>query len=130
MANKFPKNPQKSAPTKPRFNDVKFVNWSLSAEEKSACKAWELSLEDYDNALISLIEAGYKITSSYDNFRHCHTCSLVATESAKQNNGYILTGKGSTPLKAIKQALYIHFHIMSEDWAAYSTATPQDIIDD
>jgi hypothetical protein len=125
-----PKDVKRTVPTKARFNDMKFINWSLSDDERAACKAWALSLEDYDNALISLVEAGYKITISYDNYRSCFTCSVVATPDAKSNQGYILAGKGSTPLKAAKQALYIHFHIMGEDWAAYSTATAAEELDD
>jgi len=122
--------PAKSKPTQPRFNDVQFVNWSLSADEKIACKNWSLTQEDYDNAIGQLIEGGYKVTVSYDNFRSCFTASIVPTKDAKSNQGYILTGKGSTPLKAAKQALYIHFHIMGEEWAAYSTSKSVEELDD
>lgn len=120
----------KRKPTQPRFNDVQFVNWSLSADEKAACREWSLVLDDYDDAVGSLIEAGYKVTVSYDNFRSCYTASIVPTKDAKSNQGYILTGKGSTSLKAIKRALYIHFHIMGEEWAAYSTAKAVEELDD
>lgn len=125
-----PKPTPKPKPTQPRFNDVSFINWSLSPEEKAACKAWSLSLEDYDNAIGNLVEGSYKTTISYDGFRSCFTCSIVPTKDAKSNQGYILTGKGSTPLKALKQALYIHFHIMDTEWAAYSTAKAMEELDD
>jgi len=121
---------KKSAPTQQRFNDVQFVNWSLSADEKSACKAWNLVLSEFDDALANLIESGYKTTLSYDNFRSCYTASIVPTKDAKSNQGYILTGKGSTAFKALKQALYIHYHIMGEEWAAYSTAKAVEELDD
>lgn len=125
-----PKPTKPKAPQPNRFNDVTFVNWSLSQEEKAACKSWVLSLEDFDNALATLIEAGYKTTLSYDSFRTCYTCSIVPTKDAKSNQGYILTGKGSTATKALKQALYTHFHIMAEEWASYSTAKAQEELDD
>lgn len=125
-----PKPTKPKPPVQPRFNDVQFVNWSLDAEQKAACKAWVLSIEDYDAALGNLIEAGYKTTVSYDQFRHCFTASIVPTKEAKENQGYILTGKGSTPTKAIKQALYIHFHVMDENWASYSTAKAIEELDD
>jgi hypothetical protein len=125
-----PKPTKPKAPVQKRFNDVTFVNWSLSPEEKSDCKAWILSLEDYDAALGRLIEAGYKTTLSYDNFRHCYTASIVPTKDAKDNQGYILTGKGSTATKALKQALYIHFYVMGESWASYSTAQSVEELDD
>jgi hypothetical protein len=125
-----PKDKQKAEPKVERFNDVKFVNWSLSPDEKAACKAWELSLEDYDEALLTLVEAGYKSTVSYDDFRSCFTASIVPTKTAKSNQGYILTGKGSTPLKSVKQVLYIHYHIMAEEWAEYSTGKSIEELDD
>jgi hypothetical protein len=125
-----PKPQPKTAPKAARFNDVKFVNWSLSAEEKAACKAWLVTTEDYDNAISSVIEAAYKVTVSWDGYRSCYTASIVPTSDARGNQGYILTGKGSTSLKAVKQALYIHYHIMGEDWAAYSTATNAEELDD
>lgn len=125
-----PKNKPTPKPTQPRFNDVQFVNWALSTEDKTACKDWELSLSDFDDAYGSLIESGYKITASYDGFRACYTASIVPTKDAKENQGYILTGKGSTPLKAVKQALYIHYRIMGESWASYSTASRMEELDD
>jgi hypothetical protein len=117
-------------PVQSRFNDVIFVNWSLSSDEKAACKAWQLSMEDFDNALATIIEGGYKTTLSYDSFRSCYTASIVPSKDAKSNQGYILTGKGSTATKALKQALYIHFHVMGEEWAAYSTAKAVEDLDD
>jgi len=125
-----PKNKPTPTPTQPRFNDVQFVNWSLSAEQKASCKEWLLKQGEMDNAISTLIEAGYKVTVSWDKYRACFTSSVVPTADAKSNQGYILTGKGSTPLKATKQALYIHYHIMGEEWASYSTATNAEELDD
>jgi hypothetical protein len=124
------KEKKPTAPTKPRFNDVQFINWSLDADHKMACKNWSLDLEQFDNLLTTLVEGGYKATVSYDTYRSCFTASIVPTPDAKGNQGYILTGKGSTPTKALKQALYIHFHVMNEDWAAYSTAKSAEELDD
>jgi len=125
-----PVDKPKPKPTQPRFNDVQFVNWSLTVEEKAAVKAWALTLEEYDNFVGGLVEAGYKITVSYDNFRSCFTASIVPTKDAKSNQGYILTGKGSTPLKAVRQAMYIHFYVMDGEWSSYSTAKAVEELDD
>lgn len=125
-----PKNKPVSKPTTPRFNDVKFVNWSLDESSKAACKTWLTSQEDYDDAISGTIEASYKITVSWDTYRSCFTASLIPQSDAKSNQGFILTGKGSTALKAIKQALYIHYQVMDEEWASYSTATNAEELDD
>jgi len=113
-----------------RFNDVKFVNWSLTSAEKTACKEWLVVDGDVDNALLTFIEEGNKVTCSYDSFRFCFTASLIPADELSPNKGYILTGKGSTPLKAIKQALFINYRIMDGLWATYSTATNSEELDD
>ena len=125
-----PKSKPAEKPVKPRFNDVTFVNWSLSADDKVSCKAWLLGDGEMDNAISNLIETGYKVTSSWDGYRSCFTASIVPTSDAKDNQGYILTGKGSTALKAVKQAMYIHHYIMDGNWAAWSTATKAEELDD
>lgn len=125
-----PKNKPNPKPTVPRFNDVKFVNWSLDSDQKQQCKVWLPTGEEISDAMSNAIQAGYKITTSWDGFRSCFTASIVPTQDAKANQGYILTGKGSTPLKAVKQALYIHYVVMDEDWAAYSTAGYAEELDD
>lgn len=125
-----PKNKPAEKPIQPRFNDITFVNWSLNAEQKAACKGWNLSMEDFDSCYAKLIEEGYKVTVSYDNFRGCYTASIVPTKDGRYNQGYILTGKGSTPMKAVKQVLYIHFHVMNGEWAAYSTVKEKEELDD
>jgi len=125
-----PKTRTNVAPKTPRFNDVKFVNWSLSAEEKASCKAWLAVEGDIDNAVLVLIEEGYKVTCSYDGYRSCFTASIVPSDDKSPNKGYILTGKGSTPLKAIKQALYIHYHIMDGEWSSYSVMGASEELDD
>jgi hypothetical protein len=125
-----PKSGKTAVPKQQRFNDVKFVNWSLTAEQKAACKAWLGEENDVGNVISMLIEAGYKLTISWDKYRFCYTASIVPTPDVKENQGYILTGKGSTALKAAKQAMFIHYQIMDMDWAAYSTATSMEELDD
>lgn len=125
-----PKSQPKQQPKKPRFNDSIFVNWSLSPDEKASCKAWCVTLEDMDAAETSLIQSSYKITVSWDNFRECYTASLLPQGDQHINAGYILTGKGSTPSKARKQALFVHFHVMDGEWSSYSTGGGAEEMDD
>lgn len=125
-----PKSKTPTPPKKQRFNDSIFVNWSLSDEEKASCKAWCPTLEEMDAAETSLIHADYKITVSWDDYRSCYTASLLPQGSDHINAGYILTGKGSTPSKARKQALFVHFHVMDGQWATYSTGGNAEELDD
>lgn len=125
-----PKNNKAPAPKTERFNDVKFVNWSLSLTEKEACKQWLVVDGDVDNALLTFIEEGNKVTCSYDSYRSCFTVSLIPQSDKSPNKGFILSGKGSTPLKAIKQALFINYRIMDGEWATYSTMGASEELDD
>jgi len=125
-----PKNNGKGRKPSKRFNSAQFINWSLSAEEKTTCKAWVITCEEVDDLTLKANEEGYKITYSYDSYGSCYSVAIVPTDSAKQNQGYILTGKGSTPIKAFKQAMFIHHSIMGGDWAAYSQKTENEEFDD
>lgn len=93
--------------------DVEFVNYSLSSEQKKFLKAQQI---DYENELLRVIERDMKVTLSYDNFNECFACFLVPV-GENPNKGLILSGRGSTPLKAFKQALYID-SLFEGVWAA------------
>lgn len=113
-----------------RFNDVKWINWTLSSEQKAEIKAWQVTVEEIDDFEVKIIQEGHKITTSYDNYGDCYTTSIVPTADSKTNQGYILTGKGSTPLKSVKQAIYIHVQVFNGDWSSYSTGTGREELDD
>lgn len=110
--------------------NVMWINWSLTDKEKKALKATNLSLDDYEDFMVKLTESGHKVTVSHDAFNDCYSAAIVPTQENTLNKGFILTGKGSTPLKAIKQACYIHFSIFNGDWSTYSTRTGREEIDD
>lgn len=124
--NDKPKTRQKTA----RFNDAQFINWSLTVEEKQQVKAWNPDAEEIDDLETEIIQEHCKITRSYDDFAECYSCSIVPTAKHKTNYGYILVGKGSTPLKAFKQAVYIHKQIFAGDWSTYSKGGRAEDLDD
>ena len=124
--NDKPKTRQKTA----RFNDAQFINWSLTVEEKQQVKAWNPDAEEIDEIETEIIQEHCKITRSYDDFAECYSCSIVPTAKHKTNYGYILVGKGSTPLKAFKQAVYIHKQIFAGDWSTYSKGGRAEDLDD
>ena len=123
-------SPKKRQSSKGRFNDVTFINWSLSTEQKAAVKAWQPDIEELDDLLAEVVQEHCKITYGYDDFGQCFTCSFVPQPKHKTNYGYILVGRGSTPTKAFKQALYIHRSIFAGDWSSYSTANRHEELDD
>lgn len=122
--------PKKRAGKAKRFNDVKWINWSLTKEQKAEIKAWTPDFEEMDDLEIKIIQQDHKVTTSYDNYGDCYTTSIVPTQDNSTNEGYILTGKGSTPHKSRKQAFYIHLQIFNSDWSTYSTGGSKEELDD
>lgn len=106
-----------------------FVNYELTKEEQAACKKWEFGVEDYFNILDKLLDADYKVSFSQDTYNRCFAAFLTPTKDNKINPGMILSGRGSTPMKAFKQLIYKHFHIFDEQWSEFVGAR-QLTIDD
>ena len=107
---KMPKNDQSAK----RDSGVSWVNYTLSADQKAELKSQTF---DFDNALLRLTEEGMKVTIAYDDFNECYSCYLIPKSPDHTNAGCILSGRGSTPIKAVKQAAYIHWNIFDGNWS-------------
>ena len=103
------------APARKPFEPAQFVNITLSPGQIAAIKASDWSMEHQDNGLNALLGQGYKITMRFEEKNDCFACWIIPPEKS-ENSGYILAGRGSTPTKCIKQALYIHFKMFEGIW--------------
>lgn len=110
--------------------DVIFINWNLSPAQKKELKAAAFTLDWADTQFIRLADEGYKVSLQFDTYNECYSCFITTRDKEHVNAGYILTGRGTTPLKAFKQAVYIGFHIMEGEFARYSTLEGREEIDD
>lgn len=99
---------------KPNKSGVIWVNYNLSDEQKAELKAQTF---DFENALLKLTEEDLKVTISYDDYNECYSCFLIPKNQTDPNFGCILSGRGSTPVKAVKQAAYIHWNIFDANWS-------------
>lgn len=124
------KNPPENKPKTPRFNDVRFINYNLSDEQKAECKGWPLPIADLDNLALRLCEGDYRVSLKYDDYSRAFACFINPNGDKHPHLGWVLTGRGSTPLKALKQACYIHFLLFEEDWSEYQMETKGIEIDD
>lgn len=116
--------------TTKNFEPAQFINVPLSKEQKAEIKDWLNSFEEIDDALLKTCEAGYKITIRYDDRNECFAAWLAPIDAGHVNAGFILSGRGSTPLKSLKQAYYIHAHLFEGDWAGnYKDFREQEIDD-
>lgn len=110
----------------PSNGSVSWVNYTLTTDEKKALKTAEF---DADNALLRLVEEGYKITMGFDKFNECFSCFVVPTGEGHKHTGMILSGRGSTPLKALKQGCYIHWQVFDGDWTDVRVSQREELDD-
>lgn len=107
-----------------------FVNYTLEASDKQRLKAQIWSEVDYESCTLRLIEEGYGITLGADEYSGGFMCVLRPKYADNRNAGYLLSGRGSTPLKALKQCAFIHGVVFEGDWAAHYTSRRSPDIDD
>jgi len=109
-----------------RQSDIVWINYSLSDEQKQEIKSQQF---DFETALVRLTEEDMKVTISYDDYNTCYSCFLIPKKPESTNFGCILSGRGSTPVKAVKQACYLHWNIFEADWTD-GRLSKKEVIDD
>ena len=117
-------------PTAKRFNDVQFINYELDKATAAECKAWEISEADCFDAVLKLCEAGYRLSLKWDDFSSAYAAFLQQGVEGEPNFGYVLSGRGTSPFKAAKQALFKHFRVMDAKWESFADRKALDDIDD
>jgi len=122
------KKQSKKSPA-PSFVASEFINFPLSKEQKSEIKAWLPTFEELDDILLKLTEGEYRVTLRYDDRSEAYACWFNPVGEEHPNIGLTLSGRGSTPLKALKQALYIH-NVFEGDWAGNYKSFKEDDMDD
>jgi len=112
------------------FRKAEFINLELTEDQRKQLKSQPLDLEDADDALLKLNEAGYGLKLKWDEYSEAFAAFLQTDDEESENYGFILTGRGSTPLKALKQLLYKHFVMTEGEWWRFAKKPTRDEIDD
>lgn len=105
--------------------DSEFINLELDKKQTASYREWRNDLENVLNLWLELVEAGYRVNSKYDDYSSACAVFIIPTEST-ENGGYILTGRGSTPYRALTEALYKHSEILHGDWSQGRKEEPLD----
>lgn len=95
-----------------------FLNVELDKEQKEALKAMPLWSEEFDQMLLTAVRTGFQISLKVDPFNKCYAAYMQIRLNSHPCFGRILSGRGSTPLKALRQVLYKHFVVLGEVWNA------------
>jgi hypothetical protein len=106
-----------------------FVKYWMSKAELAACKASEFPIGDLETTLIHLCESGYKTSVSWDDYSDAFAAYLACNNPQDENYGWCLSGRGSTPVKALKQACYQHFVLFDKVWPKLLEASRAEIDD-
>jgi len=93
-----------------------FVNLELSVSDKENLVSYCTTLDELDAALEGMISDGYKFTLRYDEFNKAVAFFAFPPEG-DANAGYILSGRGRYPSRAIRQLVYKHHTMLEGDWA-------------
>lgn len=117
-------------PAPKSFDKAVFVSYTLSKEQKADLKKTAFTFDEMDSQMLRLAEEGYKITFRDDDFNDCKACWLIPTGDKHPNAGMILSGRGSTPLKALKQAMYIHYQVFDSEWGEWRNEAKGEDLDD
>lgn len=113
----------------PRFNDVQFIQFELSAEEAAHLKEQANDGSAVLDLVQRCIDAGYRVSSKHDERGDCYAVFMQPTDPEHEYAGFILPARGSTLLKALKQLMYKHFVSFEGDWGnahAYASNVPID----
>lgn len=107
-----------------------FVQRELSDTERADCKAWSFEEGAAGSYLLDYCLRGYKITFREDAYTQSFAAWVIAPDGDDPNAGLILSGRGSTPLKALKQCAYKDHQIFGwGPWQRSSSNTPTEIDD-
>lgn len=125
-----PRKQRKGAQEKaPRFDSSRFVNYELDTAEQAQCKGWDLSADDLWQEVQAMVDSGYGFSVKFDTFSEAYACFVrYAGQDGHPNTGFILTGRGSTCGKAVKQAIFKH-RAIGAAWGEHAESR-KPIIDD
>jgi len=98
---------------------ARFVNLEPDKDEQKLIKDWEVDLSSLDDMLVDLTEASYSVSISYDFRNKCHVAYCNPRGDDHVHYGLMLSGRGSSPYKALKQLCWKHFFILKSDWSSH-----------
>jgi hypothetical protein len=108
-----------------------FIQYSLTDGEKSFLKEQGVDYERLFDTMEGLIENGWTFKFGYDSYNHAFQTVVAQRFPDSPQVGYMLTGRGSTSIKSLRQALYIGEQVTWDLASFFKThSQPRDEIDD
>jgi len=116
--------------SKKPWSPPKFVDQPLLKSQIDQLKVRTFSADECDKCMLVVLEQGYKVSCSFDERHGAFAAYLTQTREDGPNYGWTLTGRGSGPMKALKQLFYKHFVIFENVlWGAGNGFGAEDMDD-
>lgn len=90
-----------------------FIDPGLDAGQKVLLKSAPFDGQTADDSMARVMDQDYKLTVRWDDKSNAYAAWLIPTTDDHENAGSILCGRGSSPLKAVKQVLFKHHNFFS-----------------
>lgn len=93
-----------------------FIRCDLSEQDKADVRDWPMWENDADGLLKQLVDGGHTISLKPDGQNGGYAAYCVPTPTNKAHEGMALAGRGSTPIKALRQLCYKQFVLLKGIW--------------
>jgi hypothetical protein len=124
-----PKAPRKAKAYAPRGSDV-FIDYELSVAEREVLRERGVDLVDLFAYLDACLGDGYRVTTKWEDRNACYAVFMSCVEGDHRNSGFVLSGRGSTFGKALRQLAFKDREIMEGDWAHWAKNSSEYTLDD
>jgi hypothetical protein len=101
---------------KKEFVPSKFVRSELTDQEKEHLKNQQYVWDDIPEHLVSLVEAGYKVSCTNDLKSNSFAVWITPSSEDNPNYGFTLSARGPSLLAALSVAFYKHYTKFDGVW--------------
>lgn len=111
------------------FKPKSWVKYELDKKEIALVKAWTPTFEEMDATLVDGLCDEYRVNLSQEPGKTTWLAVMQTKSDDHQHSEALLSGRGSTPLKALKQLMYKHLELFRKKWPAvpdYQSGAPID----
>lgn len=105
----------------PRFVDV-----TLSSEQREEFTVWERRSGDLVALLQSMADDGYRVGVSWSGAQQAYTVSITCRQEGSVNEGLCMTSFAKTLSTALWLALYKHVEVTQGDWVGNRAGGSED----
>jgi len=105
---------RRALPARP-LRDAEFINRELTTEEQIEYRQWREDVTAVVSAWGELCENGNRVNTKWDGYSSSFAAFIIPDDDV-ENAGFILTGRGGTPYRALAEAVFKHLYVFQGVW--------------